>query len=517
MTLRPYQLDAVEGLRNSMRAKHKRILLVVPTGGGKTLIATDVIKSAVAKHRRVLFVAHRRELIEQASSKLYGAGIPHGLILSEKDESPLERVQVASVQTLESRVFKRKSKELPPADVVIFDEGHHAVSPTWLRLAESYPEAVLIGLTATPVRGDGKGLGHLYTDMVLGPSISWLTNHPDKYLVPVRYYEPSLPDLYGLKILAGDYNQKQLDERMNRPKLVGDVVANWGEIAADRKTVVFASSVDHSIHLAREFQREGVAAEHLDGKTAINERERILIDLASGRLQVVVNCAVLTEGWDMPDVSCCVLARPTKSLGLYLQCAGRVLRPAPGKADTLLIDHSGALREHGRIDSPFQWSLDTKEKIATRERKRKEKQPAKSITCEKCSAVYQGQRLCPECGHTPPRFGKAGTHLEATLQESTGKARAKRKEYSEADRKTWYVMLRYYQQSKGRKLTWVDHTFREKFGFAPLPEWRNLQPVYPSLEVSRYIRSRQIAFAKSRNKPPKRQDTPLFGVGNGAD
>jgi DNA repair protein RadD len=499
--LRPYQLEAVEGLRDSIRHKHKRILLTVPTGGGKTLIATDVIKSAVAKQRQVLFVAHRRELISQASNKLSDAGIPHGLILSEEDESPLERVQVASVQTLHSRVFRRKDRELPPADVLIFDEGHHAVSSTWMQLAEAYEHATLIGLTATPVRGDGKGLGHLYTDMVLGPSITSLTKQG--YLVPVRYFEPSLPDLYGLKLVAGDYNQRQLDERMNKPKLVGDVVANWGEIAADRKTVVFASSVDHSIHLAREFQREGVAAEHLDGKTAVTERERILGDLAAGRLQVIVNCAVLTEGWDMPDVSCCVLARPTKSLGLYLQCAGRVLRPAPGKTDTILIDHSGAIREHGRIDSPFEWSLDVKEKISTRERKRKEKQPAKSITCEKCTAVYSGQGLCPECGHVPPRYGKAASHLEGSLQESAGKAKSRRKEYTEADRQQWYVMLRYYQQSNGKKPGWVDFTFREKFGTSPDPRWISLHPVYPSLEVSRYIRSRQIAFAKSRSNQPK--------------
>lgn len=512
MKLRPYQLEAVEALRESMRHKHRAILLTLPTGGGKTLVATDVIRSAVEKYRRVLFVAHRRELIQQASQKLTQAGIKHGLILSQTETSPLERVQVGSVQTIQSRVFKRKLHELPPADVVIFDEAHHAVSATWMQIAEAYPRAVILGLTATPVRGDGKGLGHLFTDMVRGPSIASLTKQG--HLVPVTYYEPSLPDLYGLRLVAGDYNGKDLDKRMNQPKLVGDVIANWGNICPDRKTVVFASSVDHSIHLAQEFQREGVAAAHLDGETPIAEREGILRDLETGALQVVVNCAVLTEGWDMPSVSCCVLARPTKSLGLYLQCAGRVLRPAEGKEDTILIDHAGAIREHGRIDSPFEWSLDSKEKIQVRERVRRERQPSKAITCRNCHKVYEGQRVCPSCGTVPNRYGKEVHHLDATLQESAGvKARPQRKEYSPEDRRTFFAMLKFEQQSKGRKLGWALHTYRQKFGDWPPDEFKSVQPIYPSIEVSRYIRSRFIAGA-NRGKPKQPKPTPPLFAGN---
>ena len=507
--LRPYQEEAVEGLRDSMRQKHRAILLTLPTGGGKTLVATDVIKSAVGKYRRVLFIAHRRELIQQASQKLTEAGIRHGLILSQTETSPLERVQVGSVQTIQSQVFKRKQLELPPADVVIFDEAHHAVSNTWMQIAASYPAAVIIGLTATPVRGDGKGLGHLFTDMVRGPSIASLTKQG--FLVPVSYFEPSLPDLYGLKLIAGDYSGKDLDERMNQPRLVGDVVASWGNICPERKTVVFASTVDHSIHLAGEFRREGVAAAHLDGETPIPEREQILRDLATGALQVVVNCAVLTEGWDMPSVSCCVLARPTKSLGLYLQCAGRVLRPAEGKHDTILIDHAGAIREHGRIDSPFEWSLDKSERIQVRETIRRERQPSKAITCRNCKEVYEGQRVCPSCGTTPNRYGKEVHHLDGTLLESTGvKARSQRKEYTTDDQRTWFAMLRYEQQSRGRKDGWVAHTFKQKFGDWPPNDFKDVQPIYPSLEVTRYIRSRLIAGAKRGAVSKPKAAPPLF-------
>lgn len=500
--LRPYQLDAVEGLRDSWRLGNKRILLQLPTGAGKTVCASEIVKGAVSKGNRVLFVAHRRELIHQASDKLATYGVAHGKILAGEKPSPDDLVQVASIQTLQARAFRRSFLELPPAEVVIVDEAHRALADGYRKLANSYPNAAFLGLTATPVRGDGKGLGHLFEDMVLGPSISDLTDQG--YLVPVRYFAPSMPDLYGIKTVAGDYNQNQLAERMDKPKLVGDVVANWLKICPDRKTVVFASSVEHSIHLSEQFNDAGINAAHLDGNTPLDERERILADIATGKIQVLCNCMVLTEGWDCPSISCCILARPTKSLGLYLQMAGRVLRPSDGKQDTYLIDHSGAVYMHGFLHEPFEWQLDSEGKIQDRETRRKEDKESKPITCQNCFTVYEGSRVCPSCGHAPQRQGRSVEQLEGTLGE-VGKDKPKREEYTMDDKRQWYAMLKNIQQAKGYKDGWIAHTYKAKFGVWP-KGLSDVQPLAPSIEVTRFVKHRLIRQAKAR----KPKATPLY-------
>ena len=244
----------------------------------------------------------------------------------------------------------------------------------------------------------------IYQKMILGPSISSLIEL--EHLVPVLYYAPSKPDLKGLKVRMGDYVETELADRMDKVQLVGDIVENFSRICPDRQAVVFATGVRHSIHIKERFLDAGFSAEHIDGGTPKNERDEILEKLATGEVQVVSNCMVLTEGWDCPPVSCCVLARPTKSLGLYIQMAGRILRPYEEKDNAIIIDHAGAVYEHGFIDDSREWSLAPGEKIQDRESrsKKKKKEP---ITCEECKAVYTGQPDCPQCGHTPKKKGKA--------------------------------------------------------------------------------------------------------------
>lgn len=491
VALRPYQSQAVERLREQFRSGKRRLLLTVPTGGGKTIIATEIVKGAVEKGNSALFVCHRRELIYQASDKLSRLGIDHGLILAGEEPNPYARVQVASIQTLHAR---KKWLELPEAQVVILDEAHHALSRTWRELVEAYPSAAVIGLTATPVRGDGKGLGHIFESLIHGPSISTLTQ--DGYLVPVRYFAPSIPELWGVKVRMGDYVQGELGRVMDKPKLIGDIVANWGRIAPERKTVIFASSVAHSLHIKEQFEAAGVRVEHLDGDTPKDERDGILADLDKGRIQVVTNCMVLTEGWDCPSVSCAVLARPTKALGLYLQMAGRVLRPAEGKTDTILIDHSGAVYEHGFLDQTFPWSLDLAGKVQDRMAERKAKEP-KPITCDKCHTIYSGQLPCPACGHVPERRGNYVATAEGSLGEVSSAGREKRKVYTMEEKTAWYQMLKHIQLERGYKDGWTGNQYRDKFGVWP-QGMKGLGPLYPSLEVERYVKHKQIKFAKSR-------------------
>ena len=484
--LRPYQAEAVDGLRNSLLAGNKRVLLQAGTGSGKTIVAADVIKKAVAKGSRVLFLAHRRELIDQCSDKLYRFGVHHGIIMAGRRQNLAEQVQVVSIQTLWTR---REVMELPEADLIVVDECHRSLSLTYLELIEHYPKAVLLGLTATPCRTDGKGLGHVYQDMVCAPSIAELTEQG--YLVPVRYFAPTTPNLEGVKLRAGDYVENQLAERMDKAELVGDVVEHWQKFGEDRQTVVFATNVRHSQHLAEKFQEAGVKAAHLDGETPKDEREHILADLAQGRLRVVVNCEVLCEGWDSPAVSCCVLAKPTKSIGRYLQMAGRVLRPAEGKTDCLLIDHAGAVLEHGFLDDPIPWSLDEKGKVQERREKERKKERL-PIICKDCFTIYTGRKDCPSCGKEAPRPAPV-EHTEGELGEIKC-----RESGMTSDQMRWFRQLKGLCEQRGYHWKWVDHAYREMFGQSPHSSLRSLPPMRPSKEVKSWVYQRAKEYKKQK-------------------
>lgn len=328
--LRPYQIEVVNRLNASIAAGHKRPLLTMVTGAGKTIVAAYVVDEAVQRGERVLFLAHRQELIVQASAKLLAVGCgDHGIIKAGFPAHSHRPVQVASVQTLHARAFRSKKIELAEFDLVIIDEAHHSRAMTYQQVVDAFPNAIIIGLTATPCRGDGLGLGNIFDDLIEGPSVEELIR--DGHLVGTRVFAPCRPDLSGVHTRQGDYVVDELAAAMDQRALVGDVVQHWLQHAEDRRTVVFAVNVAHSVHLRDEFRRAGVLAEHIDGTTPLGERNAILGRLSAGGIQVVCNCMVLTEGWDQAEVSCIVLARPTKQLGMHRQMIGRVLRPAPGE------------------------------------------------------------------------------------------------------------------------------------------------------------------------------------------
>jgi DNA repair protein RadD len=311
--LRDYQVELVNEFHSRVAAGDRRILAVMPTGSGKTIVASSIIRTAARNRKSVLVLAHRREIIAQTSQKLFAYSVPHGIIQAGFQPRPLENVQVASIQTLWRRSLK---SALPPADLLMIDEGHHCPALTYGRIIARYPDAILLGLTATPCRGDGRGLGGIFQRLIEGPQVADLIKAG--WLVRTRVYAPvDLPDLAGVRTRGGDYVEEQLAERMDRPKLVGDLTTHWHRFGERRRTVVFACTVGHSVHIKDEFIRSGVRAEHIDGSTPKAERDASLARLASGEIDVVTNCMVLTEGWDLPAIGCCVLARPTRQMGLY--------------------------------------------------------------------------------------------------------------------------------------------------------------------------------------------------------
>jgi superfamily II DNA or RNA helicase len=389
---------------------------------------------------------------------------------------------------------------LPHADVIIIDECHRSLAPTYLKLIKSYPHAVVIGLTATPIRGDGKGLGHVYDDMVQLPTVKELIRLG--HLVEPRTYAPTIPDLTGIRVRGGDYDERELERAMDRRSLVGDVVSHWHRLASDRPTIVFASGVKHSIHLRDEFATTGVEVAHVDGDTSLQERKRIVDDLKSRKIQVVCNYGVFTEGFDEPTLSACILARPTKHLGLYLQMAGRTLRTADNKEDSLIIDHSGNVYEHGFVQDDHDWVLEEgKALTSTAADRQREFDERKPITCIKCATVYSGQLICPHCGYIPQKNGKfvesrSGDLMEVRLEK---RRTAKKKEWTTDEKRYWYSQIKGYAHLNGKSEGWASHTFKAKFGVWP-NHYRNVPASDPTGEVLGYIRHRQIAYAKRMQK-----------------
>ena len=490
MDLRNYQEKALEDLRSSMRKGNKRILLVAPTGSGKTVIASAMIHLAMEKSLNCLFVAHRRELVMQCSDKLRNFDVNHGVIMSGKSESEFAKTQIASIQTFTIR-NKKEDFIKPKADMIILDEAHRSVSTSFKKLIAEYPDAYVIGLTATPCRNDGKGLGNIYQDLVSCSNTKELTEKG--YLVPNRIVAPTMPDLVGLKLMAGDDEKRGLNKRMNTPKLVGDLVTHWLRHAENRPTVVFAVSVAHSRFIANMFNSNGIPAGHIDGKTDELEREQVLKDLNMGKIKVLSNCQVLTEGWDEPKVSCVILARPTKSYAMYLQMVGRSLRPFENKTDTLIIDHSGCVYEHGFPEDVPEWEL-TENVIKKPTNKKNlpiEKQP---FSCVMCDTVYEPNkynRECPNCGHVLTDIDKKVLIKQGRLIELP-KENCK----PTIDKNNFYSQLLGYSIEKKYKQGWADWTFKEKFGHFP-----HTKKVYPrpiTDEVKGFIIHLQIKKNKQK-------------------
>jgi DNA repair protein RadD len=491
--LRAYQGDVIASFYRAVADGQKRILLVAPTGSGKTVIAAAIIVAARAAYRKVVVLAHRREIITQTSGKLHAAEIMHGIIQAGFEARPLEAVQVASIQTLYARAIRTDKMELPPADLLIIDEAHHCPARTYQAIIDAYPDAVLVGLSATPCRGDGRGLGGIFETLIECPQVAALIEQ--KFLVPTRCYAPTTPDLTGVRVQAGDYVETQLADRMDRPKLVGDVVTHWHKYGERRKTVCFAVNVSHSVHIRDEFIKSGVHAEHIDGSTPKAERDASLARLALGEIELITNCMVLTEGWDMPEVGCCILARPTKKMGLYRQMIGRVLRPAPGKTDAIIIDHSGAVFRHGFAEDPVEWTLDPDARAESAKHAARSEFGSKSriLECTQCGGLRTGGEPCPCCGFLPVAPPRPVPIIDGDL----GLVEGGRAKPASHDRNEWHAMLRYIAAERGYAAGWVAHKFKEKFG--AFPRWGVFpEPIEPSVEVRRWVKSRAIAWAKGR-------------------
>lgn len=493
--LRPYQHEAIARYDAALERGRTAPILVLPTGSGKTYTACALMQREAERGGCSLFLAPRRELIHQTSRSLRNLGVLHGVVMAQAEhlEAPHLPVQVGSIDTLVSRALRRgRDLELPDFSLVVVDEAHLAITERRKELLDLWPNAVRVGLTATPIRKDGRALGVLFDELIEPVTVADLTKQG--HLVPARYFSLSEPDLRRVRVVAGDYNAKDLDQAVNTSELVGDIVQQWLERASGRRTVVFCVGIAHSVALTDAFQRAGVAAEHVDANTPTDEREAIFGRFSRGETQVMCNCALASYGFDLPDLSCVVMARPTKSLMFYLQCLGRGLRPAEGKQDALILDHSGCVHLHGFVDDVRSWTLEGKRALSSQDFRPSEKGEAKPIDCPECHAVFSRTIVCPECGY---RLRPKAKDIDALDGELVEIGAGKQKRLGDP---AFYAELRSMAHERGYKRGWAAFKYKERFGSFPPWNW-NSDPVRePSLETRRWVKSRLIAWAKSKRR-----------------
>ena len=371
------------------------------------------------------------------------------------------------------------------ANGVAVHNCHTCVSKRYQDVLGLYDDKVIIGCTATPMRADGRGLGEVFGALVDVVGVQELTDQG--FLAPARYFvPPSQPNLEGVKVARGDYEVGELGKRMTDTKLIGDIVDNWLRIASGRKTIVFCVNVKHAVAVAEQFRRVGVSATHLSAKSPDEVREQAFRDMDNGNLQVICNVALYVEGMDCPAISCVVMARPTKSLGLYRQACGRGLRP--NGTETIIIDHGGVVEEHGLLTDDLEWSLDGKEK-AWKRRKKKEK-PKRPSKCTVCDLVFEGASVCPDCGSPIKTFGKPVATEEADLEEFGGKKKA-----TMVEKRRLYGMMEHYRRQRGYKPGWTYWKYKARFGVEPRG-MSSVAPIPPDDETLRWIKHQYIRHAK---------------------
>lgn len=398
-----------------------------------------IAANAAEKGRRVCIIVHRKELLLQASASLSNLGIEHGLISPHFTPNPRALVQVASVDTLLSRL---KTRDFD-FDLLIFDEAHHVIADNkWGRAYELLKKPPMLGVTATPVRTDGKGLGEhaggVFKAMVLGPSVAELIERK-MLLNPVVYTSLEVPDLTGVKRdAAGDYNSKQLAAAVDKPKITGSAVAHYTKICPGVRAIVFCSSIEHARHVAAEFNAAGYRFDLLVGAPEMSDAQRTSVNkrLRTGELQGACTVDLVSEGFDLPDLECCIMLRPTASEALFLQQAGRVMRPSDGKTTCWLLDHVGNVgalidggfkRKHGLPNEIREWTLDGRKK-KKKGPKEVEEETVELKQCPKCFVVSMPSACCPACGFEYPASTRSLQHVEGELHQVTEAMQAKLKQ-----------------------------------------------------------------------------------------
>lgn len=476
IVLRDYQEVAFGEIRVLFKDKKYPVLFVLPTGGGKTYTFSAIAASAAERGGVVFIIVHRKELLLQASASLSALGIPHGLISPAFTPTPGLKVQVASVDTLLIRLKDPKFLErYGQPKLLIFDEAHHVVeSNKWGRCYVQLNKPAMLGVTATPVRTDGKGLGEafggVFKAMVLGPSVAELIQR-GMLLDPVVYTSLEMPDLSGLKTTTkGDYNPTELAARVDKPKITGSAVEHYKKLCPGRRAIVFCSSIKHAQHVRDEFNAAGFKFELLVGEPEMSDAERTAVNKRLRRGEIHGACTVdlVSEGYDLPDLEVCIMLRPTASEALFLQQVGRVMRISDGKTICWLLDHVGNVgaridgtfkRKHGLPNEEREWTLEGRKKKKKGAAKDEPTIPLKQ--CPTCYAVHAPAPECPACGYEYPNQGRQVEQVdgELTLVTQDMAAEMKAARAMAVKKAKTLAELEKIEQDRGYKPGWAQHIF----------------------------------------------------------
>lgn len=374
--LRDYQQETIDKVYQSIKSGHRSIMVQSPPRTGKTVLMADIARRATAKGNRVLFMVHRQEIVQQVVKTFRADGVDMNL------------AKIGMVQTITRHV-----DDLDPPQIIFVDEAHHALARTYQRVLEAFPKAYKLLFTATPYRLNGAGFTDIADDLITGNQVGWLIDH--HFLAPVDYYAPSQIDASKLRTKrTGEYSEDSIKEAM-KPKIYGNAVKHYLKLAAGKQAIAYTYNVDSAIRLAQAFNSQGITARAVAGSTPKEERKQIIEDYRAGKIKIVTNAELFTEGLDLPNVDCVIMLRPTQSLSLYLQFAMRSMNPREGKT-AIIIDHVGNVERFGLPTDDREWTLEGREKGKTSS----SGATIKSVTvCQTCFAsFYRTGGTCPYCG-----------------------------------------------------------------------------------------------------------------------
>jgi superfamily II DNA or RNA helicase len=373
--LHEYQQTLVNKARQAYVDGYKSPCVVAPCGAGKSVIISDIARLTTDKGNRVLFLVHRKELIDQIQGTF------------QKNEVNMSLVEFGMVQT----VVRRLDKTAKPS-LIITDESHHGLATSYRNIYDYFKDVPRLGFTATPIRLNGSGLGDINDILIEEVDAEWLIeNH---FLSPYKYYAPKLIDVSKLKLNSlKEFSNTSIDDAMDKT-IYGDVIKHYKELADGEQAIAYCHNVEASKYTAEQFKEHGINAIHLDAKTPKNERDSIIQAFRDKEIQILCNVDLIGEGFDVPDCSTVIMLRPTQSLSLFIQQAMRGMRYKPSKT-SIIIDHVDNVRRFGLPDQKRHWSLHSK-KIS------KSTAEVKIRQCNNCFAVYPlDEKECPECGYKP--------------------------------------------------------------------------------------------------------------------
>ena len=477
MQLRRYQTDLVNRVRLAWRQGYKSPCIVLPCGGGKSCIVADMARRTTDRGERVLFLVHRKELCEQIERTFTAWGVDMSLC------------SVMMVQTATRRLHKLEYPKL-----IITDENHHSLAKTYRRIYDHFGEAYRVGVTATPIRLNGGGLGDVNDTLVVGVTAKWLIQYG--CLSPYEYFAPSIADLTGIRTQKGEYVAGDVEKKFKRPAICGSVIGHYRKLADGKKAICYCATVEHSKVMAATFSANGIPAAHIDAKTPLVQRAEIIKAFRSGDIRILCNVDLISEGFDVPDCECSILLRPTKSLTLYIQQSMRCMRYRPGKT-AVIIDHVGNYVRFGLPDDDREWSLEPKEppvpsvkmcaecyntfripfptEVKTCQFKCADCPslgdleddivtcPKKPATKVRCPALMRTITICPNCGTI--EFCKESEHKPKTVRQNPGElikiTGFKLMLKTPQDCKTYEELLE-YAESRGYKPGWAYYQAKNR-------------------------------------------------------